>query len=93
MGGDHNLSSVKSRVAATEPSQPEHDEPAPLVMKQYGKIEDMDRTFDVTFWQAQSPTARLNAAWELVEFYARLKGHTDELRLQRSVETFQRQRR
>lgn len=60
-------------------------------MKQYGKIEDMDRTFDVTFWQAQSPTARLNAAWELVEFYARLKGHTDELRLQRSVETFQRQ--
>ncbi|MCC6443719.1 MAG: hypothetical protein IT210_09730 [Armatimonadetes bacterium] len=30
----------------------------PLVMVQYGKIEDMDRSFGIAFWQAQDATAR-----------------------------------
>ena len=31
-----------------------------------GKIEDLDRSFDLAFWQSQSPQARIQAAWELV---------------------------
>jgi len=59
-----------------------------------GKISDLDRTFDVRFWQTQSPPTRFNAAWELVIHYARVKGlDVRQLRLHRSVETFQRQQR
>ena len=65
----------------------------PLLMERLGRIEDLDRSFDVAFWQAQDATARLRAAWELVVFYHRLKGPTDELRLQRSVESLQRRPR
>ena len=62
----------------------------PFVMKRLGCIEDLDRSFDIAFWQAQDATARLRAAWDLVVFHHRLKGPTDELRLQRSVECLQR---
>ena len=65
-------------------------EKEPLVMWQLGKIKDMNREFDIAFWQAQDATARLRAGWELVEFYHKLKGTTDELRLHRTVETLQR---
>ena len=59
-----------------------------------GKISELDRSFDRRFWQAQPPTARFNAAWELVVHYARVKGlDVRQLRLHRSVETFQRQQR
>ena len=61
-----------------------------LVMVQVGKIKDMNREFDVAFWQAQDATARLRAGWELVEFYHKMKGTTDELRLHRTVEHLQR---
>jgi len=61
-----------------------------VVMWQVGKIKDMNREFDIAFWQAQDATARLRAGWELVEFYHRLKGTVDELRLQRTVENLQR---
>ena len=66
---------------------------SPLVMMQYGKIEEMDRSFDLAYWQAQTPSARVQAGWELVELYLKLKGRTDELELQRTVESFQRQER
>jgi hypothetical protein len=59
-----------------------------------GKIEELDRSFDLEFWQSQTPQARFEAAWELIEHAWRVKGnHVRELRLQRSVETFQRQQR
>ena len=64
-----------------------------LTMMRYGRIEEMDRSFDLAFWQAQDATARWKAGWELVEFYLKLKGRTNELRLQRTVESFQRQQR
>ena len=58
-----------------------------------GKIEEMDRRFDLIFWQTQSDEARLEATWELVVESYMIKGkNPDELRLQRSVESFQRQR-
>ena len=66
----------------------------PETMERTGKLEDMDRSFDIQFWQAQSPTVRFQAAWELIVHAARVKGlDVRQLRLQRSIENFQRQRR
>ncbi len=59
-----------------------------------GKLEDLDRSFDLQFWQAQTPEARFEATWELIVHASRVKGiDVRQLRLQRSVETFQRQQR
>ena len=63
----------------------------PLTMMRAGKIEEMDRSFDVAFWQAQNDTSRFAAAWDLVVFAQRMKGRDDgQLRLQRSVEALRR---
>ncbi len=57
--------------------------------ERYCRITEADRSFDLDFWQAQSTSARLRAAWELVELAYRWKGgNLDELRLQRSVEAY-----
>jgi hypothetical protein len=67
------------------------DEQNRLVMMRLGKADQMDRSFDIEFWQSQDDTARLNAAWELVVFAHELKGKKeDELRLQRTVESIER---
>lgn len=59
-----------------------------------GRIEDLDRSFDLKFWQAVSSEERFKAAWELVQHAWRVKGHdVRQLRLQRSIESFQRQKR
>ena len=64
------------------------------VMDRKGKLSDLDRSFDLAFWQAQTPEARFDAAWELIVHYAMVKGiDVRQLRLQRSVESFQRQSR
>jgi hypothetical protein len=63
-------------------------------MERYGKLAELDRSFDIQFWQAQTPKARMDAAWELIVHAHRIKGiDVRKLRLQRTVETFQRQRR
>ena len=62
-------------------------------LERRGKIGELSRSFDLDFWQAQSPEARFDAAWELIVHYARVIGlDVRQLRLQRSLETFQRQR-
>ena len=59
-----------------------------------GKLSELDRSFDLAFWQSQPPAARFASAWELVTHYANVKGlDVRQLRLQRSVENFQRQQR
>ena len=59
-----------------------------------GKLSELDRSFDLEFWQSQPPKARFDAAWELVLHAMQVKGQdVRKLRLQRSVETFQRQPR
>jgi hypothetical protein len=59
-----------------------------------GKLSELDRSFDLAFWQSQPPAARFVSAWELVMHYARIKGlDVRQLRLHRSVESFQRQQR
>ena len=59
-----------------------------------GRIEDLDRSFDLKFWREQTPQARFDAAWELIVHASKVKGlDVRQLRLQRSAETFQRLRR
>ena len=59
-----------------------------------GKIEDLDRSFDLKFWQSQAPQQRFTAAWELIVHASRVKGiNVRQLRLHRSAENFQRQQR
>ncbi len=63
-------------------------------MARRGKLEDLDRSFDIQYWQSQTPAARFQATWELILHAAKVKGlDVRELRLQRSVATFQRQQR
>jgi hypothetical protein len=58
-----------------------------------GRLSELDRTFDLEFWQAQTPETRFNAAWELIVHYINTKGiDVRQLRLQRTVEALQRQR-
>ena len=65
-----------------------------IKMARRGKLEDLDRSFDIQFWQSQPPAVRFQATWELILHATRVKGlDVRELRLQRSVETFQRQQR
>ncbi len=55
----------------------------------YGRIEDMDRSFDVEFWQKLGTEAIFKAAWELAKDYHRKQGmQEDEFRLQRSISVF-----
>ncbi len=59
-----------------------------------GEIEDLDRSFDRNLWQSLPPQVRFEAAWELIQHAWRIKGNdVRQLRLQRSVESFQRLRR
>lgn len=61
------------------------------IVERTGKLTDLDRSFDPKFWQAQSDSAKFEAAWDLVVLSYRIKGKdVSELRLQRSVECLQR---
>jgi hypothetical protein len=59
-----------------------------------GKIQELDRSFDLAFWQSQPHQARFAAAWELIVHASKIKGQdVRQLRLHRSIEAFQRQPR
>lgn len=61
-------------------------------MMRFGKnIAEMDKSFDIEYWQSQGEQAIFRAAWEMVEFYLRDR-KIYESRLQRTVENFQRTR-
>jgi hypothetical protein len=89
---------LSARSVIREPARKsERARPAPradgseLVMERFGTIGQMDRSFDIEYWQRQGDAAIFRAAWDLVEAYWRDRGRDpDELRLQRSVEAFQR---
>jgi hypothetical protein len=64
----------------------------PNYLERSGKLPELNRSFDLAFWQSQPPAARFDSAWELVMHYARVKGlDVRQLQLHRSVESFQRQ--
>jgi hypothetical protein len=74
--------------------EPDAEDGKPPRMMRVGRgLQNMDRDFDVAFWQAQDTSARMQAAWELVEHFLKQKGRSSELRLQRSVAVLQRGRR
>lgn len=73
----------------TEDTMPETS----FAVERYGQLKDMDRSFDITYWQRQGPDAIFAAAWELVVEAQARRGGDDELRLQRAIESFQRQQR
>jgi hypothetical protein len=57
-----------------------------------GKLSELDRSFDLKFWQAQSATARFQVTWELIQHAWKVKGNdVRQLRLQRSIESYQKQ--
>ena len=65
-----------------------------IKIERRGKLNDLDRSFDLLFWQRQSSRARFDATWELIVHAYRVKGHdVRQLRLQRSVTHFQRPQR
>lgn len=69
----------------SDPVEPERRQ----FVERYCRITEADRSFDLDFWQTQSTSARLQAAWDLVVLAYRWKGgNLDELRLQRSVEAY-----
>lgn len=91
---EHRSASARVRKPPTKSrrarSAPRADGSEP-VMERFGTIDQMDRSFDIAYWQRQGDAAIFRAAWELVETYWRDRGRDpDELRLQRSVEAFQR---
>jgi hypothetical protein len=64
------------------------------ILERRGKLEDLDRSFDYTFWQSQPAQVRFQATWELIVHASQVKGlDVRQLRLHRSVESFQRQQR
>jgi hypothetical protein len=61
-------------------------------IERFGKLTELDRSFDLKFWQDQPARPRFDATWELIAHAYRVKGgDVRQLRLQRSVEAFQRQ--
>lgn len=63
-----------------------------FTMMRHGKnIKDMDRSFDIEFWQRQGTDAIIDAAFELINLYYQENGIRDT-RIQRTVEHFQRTR-
>jgi hypothetical protein len=64
------------------------------MIERRGKLEDLDRTFDIEFWQSLTSKERFDAAWELILHTERAKGNdVRQLQLLRSIENFQRQQR
>ena len=67
---------------------------AAFTMERYGRLPDMDRSFDIAYWQRLGPAAIFEAAWQMVvDAQALPLGGPDDLRLRRTVENFQRQRK
>jgi hypothetical protein len=76
---------TKHDASNPPPTRPGFD----FVMERFGSIRNMDRSFDVAYWQRQGDAAIYRAAWELVELHQRDQGKDpDELRIQRAVEAF-----
>ena len=59
------------------------------MMRSGKKLSDMDRSFDIEFWQRQGDRAIFEAAWEMViEAHQMKGGNPDDLKMDKSVERF-----
>ena len=60
------------------------------IQERYQKIAGGDRSFDIQFWQAQGDMAIFAAVSDMIRDYYLVRGiDTDELRIERTVESFQ----
>jgi hypothetical protein len=60
-----------------------------FVMEKYGRLKDMDRSFDIAYWQRLGPEAIFEAAWQMVVDAEKMRGRNpDELRLRKDVERY-----
>ena len=57
-------------------------------VERMGKIEDLDRSFDIEYWQRQGPEAIFAAAHEIVIDAHRFKGIPFDDTIRRDVERF-----
>jgi hypothetical protein len=53
-------------------------------------LDELDRSFDIAYWQRQGPEAIFAAAWQLVVDAYRLKGIPLDERVRRDIENFRR---
>ena len=61
-----------------------------VIEENYERITDDRRSFDIRFWQSQGDRAIFEAVSEMLHDYFVIRGKdADELRLQRTVENFQ----
>ncbi len=59
------------------------------IEKNYQRIGDKKRSFDIRFWQTQGDIAIFEAATEMLKDYFLIRGkNADEFRLQRTIESF-----
>jgi hypothetical protein len=64
--------------------------PSKTRMARLVKAKDMDRSFDLLFWERVGAEGRFAAAWQMVSEVNAIKGKdTGESRLQRSVQSIQ----
>ena len=70
------------------------NDPPQFVMERFGKLEQMDRSFDIEYWQRLGPAAIFEAAWRMVvDAHVQAGGGIEDLRIRRTVESFQRRPR
>lgn len=64
------------------------DQIKPDPQTKWGHIHELDRSFDLEYWQKQSSEARMKAVSKMVEDYLISRGEKHALRIQRDVVTF-----
>ena len=63
------------------------------IYENYGKLEGLDRSFDLDFWKKQSPAAKVDAVKKMVVYVYKTRGiDVSKQRLDRSIESFQKKR-
>jgi hypothetical protein len=63
--------------------------PNRVIMARLTPLKEMDRSFDVEFWQRKGTEAIFEAAWEMVVEAWKIKGRDEsELKFQRTVGGF-----
>ena len=70
------------------------DHDSNFVVERKGRVKDLDRSFDIEFWQRLGPEAIFDEAWRMVlHAHGIGEAETERFRLQRTIESFRRPRR
>lgn len=70
------------------------DHDTDFVVERKGRIKDLNRAFDIEYWQRLGPEAIFDESWRMVlHAHGIGEAENDRFRLQRSIESFRRPRR